>query len=434
MANGLVDYGIIKPNVAADVIYQAEQRQNQKQQEARQNKLADLQLQTAEQEMADRNALRAASQADILANPMKYGKSGLEYAKTVRETKTAELNQAKTVLEMMKGAATQVMANPEQAETVLMDFGRRTGSDVSADLAQLRSLGGNREAIVKWAAGHALQADKLLPQYSNIDTQDRITRQGFDPLTGKPTGEMVIFTKGISPADQQRLATEQQRVGLEQQRLGLEGRRVAVAEQEAARKAATEGKPLTAAQEVKLRQDIGKDRKMLDSIESNSTSINTEIDRLLKHPGLGGITGYAGMLPTLPASEAGAAKNILEGIQGKVKALGRDIASQSGKLGNMAVQEWKFVADAVAALDPRSPDFKNQLQNIQSVMEGLKGRTRNQFEDTYAPYLEQRPELTQSNKAPVAPAAQAAAMYARNPETGERIMSLDGGNTWSPAR
>jgi hypothetical protein len=31
-------------------------------------------------------------------------------------------------------------------------------------------------------------------------------------------------------------------------------------------------------------------------------------------------------------------------------------------------------------------------------------------------------------------AATGAAMYARNPKTGERIMSVDGGNTWTPAR
>jgi hypothetical protein len=40
--------------------------------------------------------------------------------------------------------------------------------------------------------------------------------------------------------------------------------------------------------------------------------------------------------------------------------------------------------------------------------------------------------------APTAPATPAAApmapMYARNPQTGERIMSIDGGNTWNPAR
>ena len=179
---------------------------------------------------------------------------------------------------------------------------------------------------------------------------------------------------GTSPADRPMTQAEIERNAIARQGLALKA-------------AASENKPivkpLTEAQQNKVRESVAKDRQVVSSIDASEKTMTSEIERLLKHPGLKGITGYTGIFPTLPASEAGAAENILEGIKGKVKTLGRELASQSGKLGNMAVQEWKFVSDAVAALDPRSKDFPNQLKLVQEAMKGLKDRSRAKFEETY---------------------------------------------------
>jgi hypothetical protein len=65
-----------------------------------------------------------------------------------------------------------------------------TGSDVASDIAELTALGENPEAIRRWAAGHAFEADKLLPKFEN---QQNVMVNGvpttrvlsIDPLTGK---------------------------------------------------------------------------------------------------------------------------------------------------------------------------------------------------------------------------------------------------------
>jgi hypothetical protein len=84
------------------------------------------------------------------------------------------------------------LANPTLANAirVTQEVGRMTGSDVASDIAELTALGENPEAIRRWAAGHAFEADKLLPKFEN---QQNVMVNGvpttrvlsIDPLTGK---------------------------------------------------------------------------------------------------------------------------------------------------------------------------------------------------------------------------------------------------------
>jgi hypothetical protein len=121
-----------------------------------------------------------------------YEKFQAETSKEKTLAKNAELEQLTKIHGVLKTGATQVLANPTLANAirVTQDVGRMTGSDVSADLAQLTELGDNPEAIRRWAAGHALEADKLLPKFEN---QQNVMVGGvpttrvlsIDPLTGK---------------------------------------------------------------------------------------------------------------------------------------------------------------------------------------------------------------------------------------------------------
>jgi hypothetical protein len=121
-----------------------------------------------------------------------YEKFQAETSKEKTLAKNAELEQLTKIHSVLKTGATQVLANPTLANAirVTQDVGRMTGSDVSADLAQLTELGENPEAIRRWAAGHAFEADKLLPKFEN---QQNVMVNGvpttrvlsIDPLTGK---------------------------------------------------------------------------------------------------------------------------------------------------------------------------------------------------------------------------------------------------------
>jgi hypothetical protein len=103
-------------------------------------------------------------------------KTGQAYEKFQAETnkektlaKNAEIEQLTKIHGVLKTGATQVLANPTLANAirVTQDVGRMTGSDVASDIAELTALGDNPEAIRRWAAGHALEADKLLPKFES---------------------------------------------------------------------------------------------------------------------------------------------------------------------------------------------------------------------------------------------------------------------------
>jgi hypothetical protein len=168
-------------------------------------------------------------------------------------------------------------------------------------------------------------------------------------------------------------------------------------------------KPLSATQKLKLEQSMGKDRAAIGAATQDFTMLSDSVSRLIggvgadgkeykEHPGLKGATGWQSYFPSAPevagfSGNAKAAENLLAAIKGKTASIGRAIASQSGKLGNMAVQEWKIVADSIAALDPSSKDFKSQLQNLMAEAEGVLSRAKENYSTVYGDYLQDRPEF-----------------------------------------
>jgi len=146
-------------------------------------------------------------------------------------------------------------------------------------------------------------------------------------------------------------------------------------------------KPLSPIQEQKLKKDRAADtskivaaKDMADDVEKNVDALLGNPDKKIpRHPGYKGITGYNSLLPSFPEGNARAAQRLLDNVKGKVTVLGKNLASQEGKLGNMAVQEWKIVADALERIDPASPDFPDQLRSIATQARRLETnlKTRN---------------------------------------------------------
>jgi len=70
-------------------------------------------------------------------------------------------------------------------------------------------------------------------------------------------------------------------------------------------------------------------------------------------------------------------------LKGAVATLGRAAASLQGKLGNMAVQEWKLVSDAIANLDLESMSssvLDDQLSIIANDLDALDAQVRDAYE------------------------------------------------------
>jgi hypothetical protein len=82
--------------------------------------------------------------------------------------------------------------------------------------------------------------------------------------------------------------------------------------------------------------------------------------------------------------------------------------------------------------DPRTRSVKRQrLVDMIGNAKIRAGKAWTPELDSQLNLLLESPAMRQQN---TGGAATGAAMYARNPKTGERIMSVDGGNTWTPAR
>jgi len=223
---------------------QGQERQNTLAQQAQARQLGDIQLQNA---LREQQAAAAESEAwkgggtpqDVSSRLMAQGlgRQAMAVQKQSQEQKTAQLTQAKTQHELIKGAANQVFANPQAAAQILTNFSRQTGIDVADDLAQLQQLGNDPAKVKDWAAGIAIEADKLTPKFHAITIPGKGVQTGTTDISGKFTpGE--LYKEQMSEAQRAANAIAQQRAGYEGQRVGLEGQRIAIAQQELDRKVA----------------------------------------------------------------------------------------------------------------------------------------------------------------------------------------------------
>lgn len=383
--------GVQQVNIpsALDAYSKFAQIQNAQQQ----NQLAQMQMEEYQRGLQEQEGFRNMLASTDVKTPegraklLSAGKPGLEYVKGLESLEQSRATQAKNQQDLIKAAfhnsasaLTQVnsFADADKyidsiySDPVIGEFLRGKGASPESAKRKLFKIATSSDpeaGFNQWKLENAAGIEEAQKQFGvkTLNTAAGVFQ--YDPRTGA-----TKIVSGTSPAQRPMTPDQIEKNEIARQNLQLKTK---AAEDKSA------VKPMTEAQLKKIRQDAAKDRQVVSSIEASEETLNSEIDRLLKHPGLKGITGYAGMLPTLPTSDAGAAQNILDGIQGKLKTLGRELASQSGKLGNMAVQEWKFVADAVAALDPRSKDFKNQLELVRASMKGLKDRSKAKFEEAY---------------------------------------------------
>ena len=156
---------------------------------------------------------------------------------------------------------------------------------------------------------------------------------------------------------------------------------------------AEKGTTLTPAQATKLKAAKAEDISNYKVTKDTATDLTNLVDSLLgnkaknipEHPGLGSVTGLASLLPLskIPQSDASAAQNIIDTISGKVNVIGRNLAQVSGKLGNMAVQEWEKVAASVQKLNPKAKNFPEQLRSVVDTANRLEKNMRDKYKFEY---------------------------------------------------
>jgi hypothetical protein len=170
------------------------------------------------------------------------------------------------------------------------------------------------------------------------------------------------------------------------------------------------GKPLTEAQTIKLRTDVGKDYKnastalsQIDDLLASATSVKTA-------PGLSAATGFTGLLPSFSEGAAAQAETRLANLRGKVTALGKATAAMGGAIGSIANQEWKILADQIAVLNEvkgKGP-LLEQIALLEEQAKGASERIRDAYEKTRADDFERFPQF-RDLPAPKAPGGAAPA-------------------------
>lgn len=153
-------------------------------------------------------------------------------------------------------------------------------------------------------------------------------------------------------------------------------------------------KPMTQSQRVKYTKDKVSDKNVVTGALAITGELEKLTDELVGNPdkkiapapGLNSITGYSALTNplALPSGDARKALQKLETFKGKVMALGRQLASQEGKLGNMAVQEWKFVSDAVQKIDPAAGNLDEQMRDVVRQAREYAQRQQSKYDDNYA--------------------------------------------------
>jgi hypothetical protein len=186
----------------------------------RASQLADQQFQ---QQASDRNALQRLAQESagdenkLIAGLRGSGSSALMDMASAREKsmldrRKTEADVGKTSaetlgkhLDAMKFLSTSVMANPspQNAALAVDAFERLTGRQMPEERQKLAGLQ-TPEQVKAWAAGHALQADKLLPQLQSFNAGGAQVQQAVNPLTGVPTetGRTAITQSADNAATQ----------------------------------------------------------------------------------------------------------------------------------------------------------------------------------------------------------------------------------------
>ena len=178
---------------------------------------------------------------------------------------------------------------------------------------------------------------------------------------------------------------------------------------------AAEPKPLTPAQEVKRRDTLGKEFKSATAALQTTQDVLDSISFVRAEPGLSRATGFTGMLPSIPEGAAAAAETRLANLKGKITALGKAAAASTGAIGSIANQEWKILADQIAAIDPvkgTGPLLK-QLELVEAQAQGAMARIRDAYGRQFGEDFERFPQFSdlpapQSSFKPRAPAGGAA--------------------------
>lgn len=130
-------------------------------------------------------------------------------------------------------------------------------------------------------------------------------------------------------------------------------------------------------------------RAAIDNISATASAVQSLKDTTgwQKAMNTGTVMGRAPNVPVASSYSGGYDfQTKYNNLKSAVAIFGRSVASMEGKLGNMAVQEWKTVADSIASLDLTNMDaatLDEQLDIIATKLQAAETTIRDAYEQQY---------------------------------------------------
>jgi hypothetical protein len=193
--------------------------------------------------------------------------------------------------------------------------------------------------------------------------------------------------------------------------------------------AAAQPRPLTAAQEAARRDKLGKEFKSATAALQTTQEVLDSISFVRAEPGLSRATGFTGMLPSIPEGAAASAETRLANLKGKITALGKAAAASSGAIGSIANEEWKILADQIAAIDPvkGTGPLLQQLELVEAQAQGAMARIQDAYQRQFGEDFARFPQFSnlpapQSSFKPATPANRSAAPASGGVDTNNPLL------------
>ena len=419
IAMGYRGVEIPQQNVLADYAAIQQIQGGRQTQELNQMKMQEYERARTEEEGL-RNFLAQADLAkpETRANLLRYGKTGVAYGKALTEQDTAALTQREAAFKVQdaKGkfiaqAKRDTSNNPSDAnltafkEDLLANplFTEPEKLQLAANVDRILTMPVGERRVFMSSQGAS--ASELKPTIQNVNRSGQTDVLSVPAFGGTPVVAGTYADVPLPPlveAQKARIASagrappqpraESPLVAI----VGPDGSPILVSRENAVGKtpANTAEKPMTQAQRVKYTKDKVSDKDVVTGAFAVTGELEKLTDELVGNPdkkiapapGLSSITGFSALTNplALPSGDARKALQKLETFKGKIMALGRQLASQEGKLGNMAVQEWKFVSDAVQKLDPAAGNLDAQMRDVVRQAKEYAQRQQSKYDDTYA--------------------------------------------------
>ena len=155
-------------------------------------------------------------------------------------------------------------------------------------------------------------------------------------------------------------------------------------------------KPMTPVQAAKRRDQLGKEFKSAQNALQTTQDVLDSIAFVKDEPGLSRATGFTGtLLPSIPEGAAASAETRLKNLEGKITALGKAQAAATGAIGSIANQEWKILADQIAAIDRAkgTGPLLGQLELVEAQAQGAMERIKDAYQRQFGEDFEQFPQF-----------------------------------------